>query len=98
MGGGVKDWFGMVTVSGSAINLSWVSCAVGEGGTRLDAGTAFGFLGIHTGLTLTSFRSSVYASFGDQMENFPARSWRAFAAARFAFFRADLVGDSVLFP
>ena len=74
MGGGAKDWLGMGPISGGAINLSWVSCAVGKGGIRLNAGTTFGVLRVCTGILSMASKSGVYTFFRDSVENSSARS------------------------
>ena len=78
--------------------LAVMSCAVRTGGAKLNAGTASDFLRIRTGLTSTVSRSVVLALTLVAVANNLARSCLALAAARFAFFRADLEGDSLVFP
>ena len=67
MGGGTKDWSGIMTVSGSTSDLSWISCAVGVRGARLNAGATLVFLEIYTGLTLAASRPRVLASLLDSV-------------------------------
>ena len=87
-----------MTVSGGTIDLSWTSCTVEEGGSRLDARTTLGFLRICTVLASAVSGLVMCAVFGVSVWNSSARSCLTFAAACFAFLIAFLPGESVTFP
>ena len=74
-----------------------MSCAVGEGGARLDAGTTLRFLGICTGLASTATGSGTYAVFGVLDVSSSPRSCLDFAAVRFDFLLVDLDGEGSLY-
>ena len=74
-----------------------MSSAVGEGGAKLDTGTALGFLGICAGLASTTTGSGC-AAFGISGANSSLRSYLAFVTTRFALLLADFDGDSDVLP
>ena len=73
MGGGLKDWAGIVTVSGGFRDAALVSCAVDADRARLDTGLIADFLGMCTGLSSRASSSGVFSSLTVSVSKSPAR-------------------------